>query len=113
LQNFFSTQFVQTNEQGVMQVSRHAWLLAAIAIPLTVLTLFAWWLWAHGTIPLLLNRLLSFRHREQLADMEKGNISKQAMQAQGICPKVQLHQMCNSRVASSMTAVSCEKYTKI
>ncbi|KAH0558401.1 hypothetical protein GP486_004941 [Trichoglossum hirsutum] len=43
--NFFSTQFVHTGEGGNMRVSTNAWLLAAIAVPLTVLTIVMWWIW--------------------------------------------------------------------
>ncbi|KAF2465827.1 uncharacterized protein BDR25DRAFT_83267 [Lindgomyces ingoldianus] len=44
---FFSTQFVNTTDGQSMQVSRSAWLLAAISIPLTVLTIATWWSWVH------------------------------------------------------------------
>ncbi|KAF2796751.1 hypothetical protein K505DRAFT_189315, partial [Melanomma pulvis-pyrius CBS 109.77] len=37
--NFFSTQFVRTTDSGSLQVSTGAWILAAIAIPLTILTI--------------------------------------------------------------------------
>ncbi|KAF2185420.1 hypothetical protein K469DRAFT_707665 [Zopfia rhizophila CBS 207.26] len=46
--NFFSTQFVHTSDSGVMQVSTNAWLLAAIALPLTIVTVATWWLWVNG-----------------------------------------------------------------
>ncbi|OCK74722.1 hypothetical protein K432DRAFT_363217 [Lepidopterella palustris CBS 459.81] len=45
--NFFSTQFVHTNDSGNMQISTSAWLLAAIAIPLTFLTIAIWWIWVY------------------------------------------------------------------
>jgi hypothetical protein len=46
-ENFFSTQFVQTNDAGIMRLSNNAWLLAAIAIPLTVLTVGLWGAWVY------------------------------------------------------------------
>ncbi|TVY43946.1 hypothetical protein LOCC1_G005609 [Lachnellula occidentalis] len=45
--NFFSTQFVQTNDSGHMTLTSNAWLLAAIAIPLTIFTVMLWWTWLH------------------------------------------------------------------
>jgi len=45
--NFFSTQFVQTNEAGHMKLSDNAWLLAAIAVPLTVVTVALWGTWVY------------------------------------------------------------------
>jgi len=47
--NFFSTQFVQTNDAGHMRLSNNAWLLAAIAIPLTFLTIALWGTWVYFT----------------------------------------------------------------
>lgn len=48
--NFFSTQFVHTsNETGAMSVAPNAWLLAAIAVPLTVLTIGLWYGWVYFT----------------------------------------------------------------
>jgi hypothetical protein len=47
--NFFSTQFVETNDAGHMRLSNNAWLLAAIAIPLTVLTIALWGTWVYFT----------------------------------------------------------------
>ena len=44
-QNFFSTQFVHTDTDGNIQVSSSAWLLAALAIPLTAITVAIWWTW--------------------------------------------------------------------
>ncbi|KAL1970711.1 hypothetical protein VTN77DRAFT_4355 [Rasamsonia byssochlamydoides] len=41
--NFFSTIFVHTNNQGDMQVSAQVWILVAVAIPLTGLTIALWW----------------------------------------------------------------------
>jgi hypothetical protein len=46
--NFFSTQFVQTNN-GQLNVTRNAWLLAAVAVPLTVVTIGLWACWVHFT----------------------------------------------------------------
>src|SRR5215470_9651291 len=45
--NFFSTQFVSTDSSGDMRISRKVWLLAAIAIPLTVATFVTWGIWVH------------------------------------------------------------------
>ncbi|TVY44398.1 hypothetical protein LSUB1_G002055, partial [Lachnellula subtilissima] len=45
--NFFSTQFVQTNDSGHMTLTSNAWLLAAIAVPLTIFTVMLWWTWVH------------------------------------------------------------------
>ncbi|KAF4626596.1 hypothetical protein G7Y89_g11562 [Cudoniella acicularis] len=47
--NFFSTQFVQKGDNGQMQVADNVWLLAAISIPLTVLTIVIWWFWVSFT----------------------------------------------------------------
>ncbi|KAH9211753.1 hypothetical protein DL95DRAFT_369317 [Leptodontidium sp. 2 PMI_412] len=47
--NFFSTEFVKMSETNNMQVSRDVWLLAAISIPLTMLTVVLWWAWVHFT----------------------------------------------------------------
>lgn len=48
--SFFSTQFVHTNNMGNMAVSANAWLLAAIAVPLTIITIATWWTWTHCKI---------------------------------------------------------------
>jgi hypothetical protein len=48
-QNFFSTQFVHTDDNGKLQVSPDAWLLAAIAVPLTAITLLLWLGWVYYT----------------------------------------------------------------
>jgi hypothetical protein len=45
LQNFFSTQFVQTSDDGHMKLTGNAWLLPAISVPLTLLTLALWAFW--------------------------------------------------------------------
>ncbi|KAL9002194.1 MAG: hypothetical protein Q9188_004864 [Gyalolechia gomerana] len=46
---FFSTEFVQTQAQrdgtSRIVVTREVWLLAAIAVPLTLFTLMLWWTW--------------------------------------------------------------------
>ncbi|EAW14251.1 uncharacterized protein ACLA_072840 [Aspergillus clavatus NRRL 1] len=39
-----SVQFVHLNDQGDLQISRQVWILAVVAIPLTILTVFTWWL---------------------------------------------------------------------
>ena len=47
IQNFFSTQFVKQDTEGQSNkliILSNAWLFAAISIPLTAGTLFAWWL---------------------------------------------------------------------
>jgi hypothetical protein len=43
--NFFSTQFVGTDDSGHMSLSDNAWLFAAIGVPLTVFTVLVWWIW--------------------------------------------------------------------
>ncbi|KAJ9273480.1 hypothetical protein DTO212C5_554 [Paecilomyces variotii] len=45
--NFFSTTFVNTNNDGKTHVSTDAWILAAISVPLTFLTVVLWWLFVH------------------------------------------------------------------
>ncbi|RDW56380.1 hypothetical protein BP5796_13202 [Coleophoma crateriformis] len=51
--NFFSTQFIQKNDNGKMKVSDNAWLLAAIGLPMTVATIVVWALWVYfTTVPL-------------------------------------------------------------
>lgn len=59
--NFFSTQFVQTNDSGHMKLNGNAWLLAAISVPLTILTLAIWAIWVYFTKmkPILLSELPS------------------------------------------------------
>ncbi|CZR68126.1 uncharacterized protein PAC_18025 [Phialocephala subalpina] len=47
--NFFSTQLVQTQDDGYLKVSKNAWLLAEISIPLTFLTILLWWGVVHFT----------------------------------------------------------------
>jgi hypothetical protein len=32
-----------------MKISANAWLLAAVAVPLTILTILTWWLWVYFT----------------------------------------------------------------
>ncbi|MCJ1379470.1 hypothetical protein MMC17_002571 [Xylographa soralifera] len=46
--NFFSTQFVSNplnNGSNSLMVASNAWLLGAITLPLTVITILIWWLW--------------------------------------------------------------------
>ncbi|KAF5876967.1 uncharacterized protein Bfra_001325 [Botrytis fragariae] len=45
--NFFSTQFVQTSDSGHMTITENSWILAAISIPLTALTIILWWAWVY------------------------------------------------------------------
>ncbi|KAF2135486.1 uncharacterized protein K452DRAFT_239282, partial [Aplosporella prunicola CBS 121167] len=42
--NIFSTEFVRTDDNGHVVASANSWLLAAIALPLTFLTVVTWWL---------------------------------------------------------------------
>lgn len=93
-----------------MHVSKNAWLLAAIAVPLTMFTVAVWWFWARGISSLSLGRFFFFRRREPIVDME--NDVHPMQQAQGTYPDVELHQICTSRITSSMTAVSVERCTK-
>ncbi|KAL4908770.1 hypothetical protein BDW74DRAFT_73032 [Aspergillus multicolor] len=44
VENFFSTEFVKADGDSV-RVSRHAWLMAAVAVPMTVSVLLFWRLW--------------------------------------------------------------------
>lgn len=52
---FFSTEFVHTHSQhdgrSRIVVTREAWLLAAIAAPLTLFTLMSWWIWTRLQAP--------------------------------------------------------------
>ncbi|KAF8849338.1 hypothetical protein BDZ45DRAFT_732300 [Acephala macrosclerotiorum] len=47
--NFFSTQFVQTQQDGHLHLATNVWLLAVIAIPLTAITIGLWWTWVFFT----------------------------------------------------------------
>ncbi|KAJ8067309.1 hypothetical protein OCU04_004664 [Sclerotinia nivalis] len=47
--NFFSTEFVQTNDSGHMTLTSNWWLLAAISLPLTAFTIILWWTWVRYT----------------------------------------------------------------
>jgi hypothetical protein len=47
LKNFFSTQFIQTDDGGHMKLSVDTWLLAAIALPMTAVTIILWWAWVY------------------------------------------------------------------
>ncbi|KAE8353248.1 hypothetical protein BDV28DRAFT_133503 [Aspergillus coremiiformis] len=40
--SFFSTQFVKLNEDGSMHISPWVWVLVAVAVPLTIVTIFLW-----------------------------------------------------------------------
>jgi hypothetical protein len=88
VKNFFSTQFVHTSESGDMHVSAEAWLLAAIAVPLTIVTILAWWLWSYGQFSFpprlapqigpprfrhIVNPFLSNGGEKNLRDLEAGN----------------------------------------
>lgn len=42
--NFFSTEFVKADDDGEIQIGPQTWLLAVIALPLTMLTIVTWWL---------------------------------------------------------------------
>lgn len=54
-QGFFSTQFIQwesrDNGTSSLVVTHEAWLLAAIAAPLTLFTLILWWVWTRLQTP--------------------------------------------------------------
>jgi hypothetical protein len=43
--NFFSTSFVGNSSNGNITVSSDWWIFAASSVPLTVLTLYIWWVW--------------------------------------------------------------------
>ncbi|KAF2758575.1 hypothetical protein EJ05DRAFT_500092 [Pseudovirgaria hyperparasitica] len=47
--NFFSTEFIKTNDNGGIEISRSTWLLAAISVPLTLFTIALWILWQYCT----------------------------------------------------------------
>ena len=53
--NFFSTSFVGNSSNGNITVSSDWWIFAASSVPLTVLTLYIWWVWmriqAHEIYP--------------------------------------------------------------
>lgn len=83
MQSFFSTQFVRLTESGKMEVSATAWLLAAVAIPLTLLTILSWWSCAYGApappTPTLISGALrkllplqKFRRARRVLDLESG-----------------------------------------
>lgn len=55
-QNFFSTEFVKADDSGVIKVAANTWLLAVLALPLTMLTIGIWWMcvrYKTGTCALL------------------------------------------------------------
>ncbi|KAI9642073.1 hypothetical protein NHQ30_009944 [Ciborinia camelliae] len=58
--NFFSTEFVQTNDNGHMTLTSNWWLLVAISIPLTAFTIILWWSWV---------RYAEVVHRPQQSDI--------------------------------------------
>ncbi|KAH7323474.1 hypothetical protein BKA65DRAFT_555156 [Rhexocercosporidium sp. MPI-PUGE-AT-0058] len=67
--NFFSTEFVQTDDQGHMAVTSNVWILAATSIPLTLITVFIWWGWVHlvkSNWNSPLRRTLGDAHQQQL-----------------------------------------------
>ena len=41
---------MHTNDSGEMHISQHAWLLAAIAVPLTIATIAIWWTWVYFNV---------------------------------------------------------------
>jgi len=45
--NFFSTQFVQTSASGHMTLLANSWILAAVSVPLTAVTIMLWWFWVY------------------------------------------------------------------
>jgi len=47
IQNFFSTQFIHFDNNSV-QLSDNAWIYVAVATPLTIVTLFIWFIWITG-----------------------------------------------------------------
>lgn len=51
-QNFYSTVFVnQDTDSNDIVISSEAWVYAAIAVPLTLGTLFLWWAWVRLQLP--------------------------------------------------------------
>jgi len=120
--NFFSTQFVQTNDSGHMHVSANAWLLAAIAVPLTLFTIATWWLWAHCRIKLLLKTtqhlklprtlyrsqrsFLPSQEKEGSSDLESGNIAPRSIDYQ---PEMSPRTLCASGSPTWSTTVPSAK----
>ncbi|XHG04923.1 hypothetical protein AWENTII_008178 [Aspergillus wentii] len=49
--NFFSTEFV-SGSNGSMQISPQVWILAAVSVPLTIITVALWWLCVRFASPL-------------------------------------------------------------
>ncbi|KAI9891459.1 MAG: hypothetical protein M1814_002778 [Vezdaea aestivalis] len=45
--SFFSTGFVRHDDTGKLVVAKNAWVYAATAAPLTIMTLLVWRLWSH------------------------------------------------------------------
>ncbi|BCR92556.1 uncharacterized protein ACHE_80456A [Aspergillus chevalieri] len=78
--NFFSTEFVKANN-GKMEISPQSWVLPAVALPLTSLTLCLWWLCVRFSPPVHTGDkgLLSLRRRvrdiaagKDSSDLEEG-----------------------------------------
>jgi hypothetical protein len=113
--NFFSTQFVQTGSDGQMRVSNKVWLLAAISVPLTFLTILLWWGWVHFTKVeprvdpaqpgvVTLQRAHSFRSivstQKKRTDLESG-----------LAPSMQNHGTATFRCAANVTTWSSDATT--
>lgn len=91
-ENFFSTQFVHADENGNMALAGNSWLLAAISIPLTIITIALWWVWvryanmmrppAPELAPVVkvvrynsFRSLRSSRREQRASDVESGTVS--------------------------------------
>ncbi|PQE04902.1 cmgc cdk kinase protein [Rutstroemia sp. NJR-2017a BBW] len=113
--NFFSTQFVQTNDSGHMTILENSWILAAVSAPLTAVTIMLWWLWVY-----LAQRrrkgALNWRHKLRsilvqpfiLSTRNHGNDVSSAGSVErdierGILPPAEKHPEAAS-IGSSMTA---------
>ena len=90
-QNFFSTQFVHTDNNGNIALSENSWILAACVFPLTAATFGLWWTWVCWTnverseapqrpyIPKITRRnsfrpFFSLRRAQQSPDLERGAV---------------------------------------
>ena len=51
IKNFFSTEFVLPTPTGGIRISSSVWLLGAVSIPLTLVTLGAWLAWLKSRCP--------------------------------------------------------------
>lgn len=40
---------MQTSDSGHMKITENSWILAAISVPLTALTIILWWAWVYLT----------------------------------------------------------------